>query len=474
MSKPPQVLRWLTPSILALAAAVAWPPASAASTAEETSTSEIFSATIGAVFQCLRWRPKGACLWLKCYLYYCEVEATLRVEHYTPDVTISTWHDPATHPWKDYGRVIAQRVDRIGQQLTREVSGIRSLVRIDSAGTKTKDDRDSRNFIYRGADAIGNPVNFVQGALTGNYGTAGSGPNSIPVPTPAELVDWFTQFPQQVAEQWASVPGTFTSSQKGYARDRTSDWSGWLGLAGAASGTVSRLTELYTSVLGTYTSAGNMLSLTEGGGGNNGGSGGNGKGGNGGASSGGSDYLCPPGIMPFGLAFQSDLDSLFWRGIVPLETIYPATWLPGMREVGQGMRQTWGSVWPRQGAIFQQDPVKAAAVLAQRVGDIISYRAQPHIYTALQLDSDPNYKFFGFQGIREHDPEHTLWQRVFPNPQRTCAVFGTDDSLAIAGFGDGHNLNKRGTVWNAWRRQDCCRKPSGGAVFFLGSVELGG
>ena len=443
--------------------------ASAAAAAEETSTSEIFSATISAVPQCIRWRPKGVCLWLKCYLYYCEVETTMRVEHYTPDVTVSTWHDPATHPWKDYGRVIAQKVDRIGQQMTREVSGIKSIARVDSAGTKTKDDRDTRNFIYRGADAIGNPVNFVQGAFTGNYGTAGSGPNSIPVPTPAELADWFTQFPMQVAEQWASVPSSFTGGQKEYAQQRTTDWSGWLGLAGSAGGTLASVVSLYNTVLGTYTSAGNILKLTEGsGGGNSGGSGGNG-----GASSGGSDALCPPSIMPFGLAFQSDLDAPFWRGIVPLETIYPATWLPGMREVGQGTLQTWGSVWPRQGAIFQQDPVKGAAVLAQRVGDIISYHAQPHIYTALQLDSDPNYKFFGFQGIREHDPEHTLWQRVFPNPQRTCSVFGTNDSLAIAGFGDGHNLNSRGTVWNAWRRQDCCKKPSGGAVFFLGSIAIG-
>jgi len=459
-------------SFVALAAVGGPTWAGESATAEETSTSEIFSATISAVPQCIRWRPKGACLWLKCYLYYCEVEATLRVEHYTPDVTISTWHDPATHPWKDYGRKIAQRVDRIGRQLTREVSGVSSLARLDSAGTKTKDDRDTRNFIYRGADAIGNPVNFIQGAITGNYGTAGSGPNSIPVPMPFELADWFTAFPMQVAEQWASVPSSYTSGQKNYARDRTNDWSGWLGLAGAAGGAVGSVIGLYNTVVGSYTSAGNVLSLTEGGG--SGDSGGRDGGGNGGASSGGSDFMCPPGIMPFGLAFQSDLDSLFWRGIVPLETIYPATWLPGMREVGQGMLQTWGSVWPRQGAIFQQDPVKGAAVLAQRVGDIISYRAQPHIYTALQLDSDPNYKFFGFQGIREHDPDHTLWQRVFPNPQRTCAVFGTDDSLAIAGFGDGHNLNSRGTVWNAWRRQDCCRKPSGGAVFFLGSVELGG
>lgn len=180
--------------------------------------------------------------------------------------------------------------------------------------------------------------------------------------------------------------------------------------------------------------------------------------------------MCPPGIAPFGLAFQSDLDSFFWRGLIPLESIYPATWLPGMREIGTGVLQTWGNVWPRTGTMFQQHPVKGAAVFAQRVGDIISYHAQPHIYSALQLDTDPNYQFFGFQGIKEHDESHTIWQRVFPNPQSECAMFGQNDSLALMGFGDGQNMKNRGTVWNAWRKQDCCKTASGGAVFFLGSV----
>jgi integrating conjugative element protein (TIGR03756 family) len=431
---------------------------------EETSTKEIFTATISAVPQCFRWRPKGICLWLKCTWFSCNVESTFRVQHFTPDVTVSTWHDPATHPWKDYGRVIAQRLDGVGEKLIGGIGGAGSVFRLDSAGTKTKNDRDTRNFIFRGTDAIGNPANVVQGVLTGNFGT-GSGPDSVAVPTPAELARWFTEFPAQVAQQWASIPGGLMGSHMGVAQQQTSGWSGLLGLAGGAGAMAGQLSGLYDSVIGAYTTAGNVLQLVDGGG-----NGGGGGGGNAGSGTSGSDFMCPPGIMPFGLAYQSDLDALFWRSFVPLENIYPATWLPGMREVGQGLLQTWGNVWPRQGATFQQDPVKGAAVLAQRAGDIISYRAQPHIYAPLQLDSDPSYRFFGFQGIREHDSDQTRWQRVFPNPQRTCAAFGTNDSLSPADFGDGQNLNSRGTVWNAWRRQDCCRKPSGGAVFFLGTI----
>jgi hypothetical protein len=59
---------------------------------------------------------------------------------------------------------------------------------------------------------------------------------------------------------------------------------------------------------------------------------------------------------------------------------------------------------------------------------------------------------------------------VFPHPQKDCDIFGVNDSLSLTGFGDGHNVNTHGAVFNAWRRQDCCLKATGGLVFFIGSV----
>ena len=461
--------------VLGLMGSLALPTPALADVAEptETTTSEIFTTTIKGVGSCFRWKPKGVCLWLVCTLFECHVDETLRIEHYTPDTTMSTFHDPATHPWSDYGRLIAKQTTAASNWMVGQVAGsaLGSLLNSDSAGTKTKGDRDSSNFLYRGADAIGNPVNFVSGIITGNFGTSGSGPSSIPVPLPYELAQWFKEFPGQVADQWSTIGSGYSAGQTTFARDQASQYSSSLGLAGGVAGVAGRVVNLYPTAMGTYTTAGNLsIAASSGGSSGGGGSGGGSGGGGGGGGGGGSDFMCPPGIAPFGLAFQSDLDSFFWRGLIPLESIYPATWLPGMREIGTGVLQTWGNVWPRTGTMFQQHPVKGAAVFAQRVGDIISYHAQPHIYSALQLDTDPNYQFFGFQGIKEHDESHTIWQRVFPNPQSECAMFGQNDSLALMGFGDGQNMKNRGTVWNAWRKQDCCKTASGGAVFFLGSV----
>ena len=480
----------------------------AAADAVETTTTEIFQATLDAVPSCIQWKPKGVCIWLVCVLYSCSVEETLRIEHYTPDVTISTFHDPATHPWKDYGRVIAQKMDAPGKSLLNAFggalggTGASSVVQLDSGGTKTKADHDTKNYIYRGVDAIGNPANFVQGAITGNYGS-GKSPTYVTIPTPIELWNFFGSAYSQVSDQWATVGSSYTSGQSDYARQKTGEWGSLVGMSGSSAGLAGKVVGAYQNVMGAYTQASGAMKIADQQGGGNGdnngqgstggtgassgsasggsssgsgsGSGGNGDNGNSGGGSagtatGGSEYMCPPGITPFGLAFQSDLDTPFWRGLLPLESIFPATWLPGMREVGQGIFQTWGNVWPRQGALFQQHPVKGAAVIAQRAGDIISYKAQPHIYAPLQLDTDDNYKFFGFQGIKEHDKEHTVWQRVFPHPQKQCSIFGEDDSTSLTSFGDGHNLNEHGTVWNAWRRQDCCKKPSDGVAVFLFSV----
>ena len=127
-------------------------------------------------------------------------------------------------------------------------------------------------------------------------------------------------------------------------------YSSALGL-GNASGTAGKVIGYYNQAVGAYTTAGNLTNAngsgsvgSVGGAGSGGGAGcnyGNGSGDSGGECQGGSgggsgqqgngggaDYLCPPGIMPFGLAFQSDLDSFFWRGLVPLESIYPAPGSP--------------------------------------------------------------------------------------------------------------------------------------------------
>ena len=43
--------------------------------------------------------------------------------------------------------------------------------------------------------------------------------------------------------------------------------------------------------------------------------------------------FCPGSASAFTLHFQSDLDSYFWRDVIPVELLYPASWVPFLDEV---------------------------------------------------------------------------------------------------------------------------------------------
>lgn len=429
------------------------------------STADIVSTTIGAASTCLRFTLRGACVWLRCTPYGCKTRVTVRVQHMQPDLAISTFHEYAAHPWTDYGRTVANAVKGAGNSLMRsaggaaqslvgdlEVTGTRAPNRVrNTSGPK----REGHNLYFRGADAIGNPGNIVSCIFNGDCNPAA--PDSVAIPMPFELMAFFSDWSNQVSQQWSEVPSSYSSTETDYAAEQMQGASQWLSQAGQL---VSAY-QSYSSSLNGQGGANSGFNVT---GGDS-----QGSGDTVGTNTGGNEYFCPPGVIPFGLPMHSELDVWFWRGIIPLESLYPATWLPGMREVGSGLAQTWGSVYPRQGAVFQQHPVKASAVLAQRVGDIVTRRAQPHIYSALDMRKS-GWRWFGEQGIREHNANQTIWQRIYPNPDSSCRVFGSNDSLSLTSFGDNNVSSREGYLWVPWRRQECCYAPAGYA--FIGSVGI--
>ncbi len=82
--------------------------------------------------------------------------------------------------------------------------------------------------------------------------------------------------------------------------------------------------------------------------------------------------------------YQSTLDATAWR-IAPLESALPAALVPGQREIGASAMQSWGAVYPRSGFVTQQNPAKAAAVIAQRACDIVIGPRRLHVALALEI-----------------------------------------------------------------------------------------
>ena len=169
-------------------------------------------------------------------------------------------------------------------------------------------------------------------------------------------------------------------------------------------------------------------------------------------------YSCAgPGVsfMPYLL---STFDTLAWRYNLP-EMLYPEALIPGRREVGSmASGDVWGNLYPRGGFVQQADDYKAAAVVAQRAGDVITRRGQPHLYQPLLAKAQPGYWPAG--ELLESNASSGQWQRLQPDLSMNCAVFPHAGVLPQAENG--------AYVWALWRPYSCCKKQG---QLFLGSTE---
>src|SRR5690625_7420839 len=55
--------------------------------AKELNGAEITQATMSCT-ECIDWRPSGICFWLKCTWFSCDIETSIRVSHWIPDLEI--------------------------------------------------------------------------------------------------------------------------------------------------------------------------------------------------------------------------------------------------------------------------------------------------------------------------------------------------------------------------------------------------
>ncbi|MDP1520495.1 TIGR03756 family integrating conjugative element protein [Porticoccus litoralis] len=310
------------------------------------STTEIVSQTTSAALSCMRWMPVGMCFWLRCSIYECDVETSIKVGHYQPDAVVSSYNELGSNPWTEIRSILgaAQRSAATG------LLGSLLAVPIESAGNRTEGgqgNKDHRNLIFRETDVIGHPLGSLSGVL------AGTG------------------------------------------------------------------------------------------------------------------YLCESETTSFYPYFMSSLDALSWRMEIP-EMFYPASLIPGMREIGNWPFQTWGGVYPRTGWTTQAEEPKAAAINAQRAGDIVTRNGQPHIYDQIEPSSSSDQRIWSPGPLVEDDPATGEWQMLFPKAESSCAVFGTNDLASANGWGGGRVDEEGDYAWNLWRPYQCCEKEG---QFFLFDIN---
>jgi len=168
-------------------------------------------------------------------------------------------------------------------------------------------------------------------------------------------------------------------------------------------------------------------------------------------------YTCAGAGTAFMPYLLSTLDTVAWRYNIP-ESVYPESLIPGMREIGTRLGlNLWGNVYPRGGFLHHVDDYKAAAVVAQRAGDIVTRRGQIHVYQPLLANASAGYWPAG--ALMESDASTGKWQELTPRLSSSCAAFPHDDVRIQAQQGD--------YAWALWRPYSCCERR--GQVF-LGSI----
>ena len=50
---------------------------------------------------CLNYCITGVCVWLRCSIYECEIETSIRVSHYNPGLIVSVFDEPGDNPWEE-------------------------------------------------------------------------------------------------------------------------------------------------------------------------------------------------------------------------------------------------------------------------------------------------------------------------------------------------------------------------------------
>ena len=205
-------------------------------------------------------------------------------------------------------------------------------------------------------------------------------------------------------------------------------------------------------------------------------------------------FLCKSDVSPLQPYFTSISDAAAWRSGMPDATRREAQ-TPGLREIGNWPKSTWGSVYPRSGFVLQQDPAKAAAVASLRAIDIVTRDFSGHLIVKSAKSGARDIKVGDQKASNKNSCEISggnwnagtknqssceqqiwrqwsgkesdlgaNWQMLLPKNESRCEAFGGEGSWSMGKIADDGNY-----VWNYWRRYQCCIK-GGGKL--LKSVDL--
>jgi len=165
--------------------------------------------------------------------------------------------------------------------------------------------------------------------------------------------------------------------------------------------------------------------------------------------------VCEPAATPLAPYYVAGLDPM-WRRPALQAPLTLRHVLRAVREPGP-TGALWGPLYPRTGFVHQAHDYKAAAVVAQRVADIVTRRDQMHVYRP--VDGGGGRGEWPPGAVVEGDLATHRWQPLAPRIG-SCGVFAAA-AAPPAGIVDplGGSVSASGAyAWNLWRPYRCCAR----------------
>jgi|GEM_PF-2061236 len=167
--------------------------------------------------------------------------------------------------------------------------------------------------------------------------------------------------------------------------------------------------------------------------------------------------LLPSTATPLFPYYQSMFDAAMWRGFPDVP--------PALAEEALAMGANfkyhigtdlinWGGLYPHEGKVATTNDAKAAAVIAQRAGDIITAINVPgHVYQPLLNECGQHCKA---APIQINSPK-TQFQMISPKEEDSCDYFGKTLT-----YGEEAERDTKGAYsWIIWRYYRGCRDGAG-------------
>lgn len=131
--------RKLTPSVFVALAVVVMAASLLPRPARAITTAQIMASAISP--GCLGYQLIGVCVWMTCTPLGCDIDTSIEVRHYMPDLVVSTYHRTGENPWPIISALVPPN----------------PLSRAGGVGTEDLPAQIHNNLRFKNADAIGHP-----------------------------------------------------------------------------------------------------------------------------------------------------------------------------------------------------------------------------------------------------------------------------------------------------------------------------